>query len=156
MLKGALGIEMTHVPYKGMSPAISDVAGGHIPLAFSPIPMALPLIEAGKVRTIGVTTTERVEALPNVPTLTEIGLKEFEAAAWFMLVAPGKTRADIIEKLHAELRALGSDTEIRQEFIRLGLVPVASPSPDELKGFVASEIIRWGKIVQRAGVAGLE
>ena len=74
MLGSVLGIRMTHVPYKGMQPAISDVAGGHIPLMFSPIPFALPLTQAGKLRMLGVTTAERLEAIPDVPPLTEIGV----------------------------------------------------------------------------------
>lgn len=156
MLKSALGIELTHIPYKGMSPAINDVAGGHIPLMFSPIPFVLPLAQAGKLRMIGITTAERVEAIPDVPPLTEIGVKDFDAASWFMLVAPANTPRDIIGKLAAELRAITSDPSMRQELTRLGLIPVPSPSPDELKPFVQSEIARWGGIVRKAGLAGTE
>ena len=82
---------LTHVPYKGMSPAINDVAGGHIPFMFSPIPFAQPLAQAGKLRMLGVTTAERIEAIPDVPPLTEIGVKDFDAVSWFMLVAPAGT-----------------------------------------------------------------
>jgi len=156
MLKTALGVELTHVPYKGMQPAISDVAGGHIPMTFSPITIALPLIQAGKLRPIGLSMAQRVEALPDVPPLTEVGVKDFDAASWFMLVAPGKTPKDIIEKLHGELRVIGSDRDTRSEFVRLGLVPVESLPPDELKRFVASEIARWANVVRQAGLAGSE
>jgi tripartite-type tricarboxylate transporter receptor subunit TctC len=156
MLKSALGIALTHIPYKGMSPAINDVAGGHISLMFSPIPFVLPLAQAGKLRMIGVTTAERVEAIPDVPPLTEIGVKDFDAASWFMLVAPAKTPRDIIDKLAAELRAITNDPNMRQELTRLGLVPVPSPSPDDLKRFVQSEVVRWGDIVRKAGLVGTE
>jgi len=156
LLKSMLGIEMTHIPYKGMSPAINDVAGGHIQLMFSPIPMAAPMLQAGKIRPLGVTTAHRIEALPDVPPLTEIGVKDFDATSWFMLVAPAKTPKEIIDKLHAELRGITGDAEVRQEFIRLGLVPVNSPPPEELKRFVQSEIARWGDIVRKAGLAGSE
>ncbi len=154
MLKRALGIELTHVPYKGMSPAINDVAGGHISLMFSPIPFALPLMQAGKLRMIGITTAERVEAIPDVPPLVEIGVKDFDAASWFMLVAPTKTPSEIIGKLATEMRAITADAQLRQEFSQLGLVSVRSPGPDELKPFVRSEIARWGEIVRKAGLAG--
>ena len=156
MLKAALGVELTHVPYKGMQPAISDVAGGHIPMTFAPIPIALPLIQAGKLRPIGLSMAQRVEALPGVPPLAEVGVKDFDAASWFMLVAPGRTPPEIVEKLFGELRAMAADQEMRSEFIRLGLVPIESPAPDELKRFVAAEIGRWANVVRQAGLAGTE
>ena len=156
MLKAALGVELTHVPYKGMQPAISDVAGGHIPMTFAPIPIALPLIQAGKLRPIGLSMAQRVEALPGVPPLAEVGVKDFDAASWFMLVAPGRTPPEIVEKLFGELRAMAADQKMRSEFIRLGLVPIESPAPDELKRFVAAEIGRWANVVRQAGLAGTE
>jgi tripartite-type tricarboxylate transporter receptor subunit TctC len=156
MLKAALGVELTHVPYKGMQPAISDVAGGHIPMTFSPIPMALPLIQAGKLRSIGLSMAQRVEALPGVAPLAEVGVKDFDAASWFMLVAPAKTPPEIVDKLYGELRAMAADGEMRSKFIELGLVPIDSPAPDELKRFVASEIVRWANVVRQAGLAGTE
>ena len=109
LLASVLGVELTHVPYKGMQPAINDVAGGHIPFMFSPIPFAQPLAQAGKLRMLGVTTAERIEAIPDVPPLTEIGLRDFDAVSWFMLVAPAGTPPDIVEKLHREVRAIIDD-----------------------------------------------
>jgi tripartite-type tricarboxylate transporter receptor subunit TctC len=154
MLASALDVPMTHVPYKGMSPAVNDVAGGHIPFMFSAILSVLPLVEAGKLRVLGVTTDERIAAFPEVQPLTEAGLGKFDAASWFMLVAPSSTPGDIVEKLHGEVRAIIGDPEVRAEFTRLGLVAVPSPPPDELKRFVAAEIVRWGDIVKKAGMAG--
>ena len=154
LLASVLGIELRHVPYKGMSPAINDVAGGHIPFMFSPIPFAQPLSQGGKLRMLGVTTAERIEAIPEVPPLTEIGVKEFDAVSWFMLVAPAGTPSDIVDRLSREVRAIIGDPEVRREFTNLGLLPVQSPLPDELKGFIAAEIARWGAIVRKAGLAG--
>jgi tripartite-type tricarboxylate transporter receptor subunit TctC len=156
MLKAALGIELTHVPYKAISPALNDVAGGHIPMMFAPVPIALPLIQSGKVRALGVTTIERVEALPDARPLTEIGVRDFDAATWFMLAAPARTPNDIIEKLYAGLFESLADPELRREMVNLGLVPVTSPKPDALKQFVEREIVRYGKIVEQAGLAGSE
>src|SRR3954469_16712621 len=99
LIASVLGIELTHVPYKGMSPAINDVAGGHIPFMFSPIPFAQPLTQAGKLRMLGVTTAQRIEAIPDVPPLTEIGVKEFDAVSWFMLVAPAGTPRGVVDRL---------------------------------------------------------
>ena len=152
-LAAALGVPMTHVPYKGMQPAIGDVAGGHIPFMFSPVSFAVSLAQAGKLRMLGVTTAERVEAIPDVPPLAEIGLKRFDAVSWFMLVAPIGTPKEIVGKLHREVSAAIADPEVRREFVKLGLVPVQSPPPEELPGFVRSEIALWGEIVKKAGLA---
>lgn len=156
LLGSMLDMPLTHVPYKGMSPAISDVAGGHIAFMFSPIPPAAPLAAAGKIRMLGVTARERLEAIPDVPPLTEIGVKAFEAVSWFMLVAAAGTPPEIVEKLYREADAIIGDAEVRAEFNRLGLVPARSPPPAELKGFVAAEIARWGVIVRKAGLLGAE
>ena len=157
LLQSVLGVTMTHVPYKGMSPAINDVAAGHIPLMFSPVPFAIPLAQGGKLRMLGVTTAERVPAIPEVPTLAEVGAKSFDAVSWFMLAAPGKTPQPIVDRLHAELRSITEDAEVRAEFVRLGLLPLrSSPSPAELKGFVRAEMARWAEIVKKAGLAGTQ
>jgi tripartite-type tricarboxylate transporter receptor subunit TctC len=139
-----------------MQPAISDVAGGHIAMTFSPIPIALPMIQAGKVKPIGLSMAQRIEALPGVAPLSEVGVKDFDAASWFMLVAPGKTPPDIVTRLATELHAIGSNAATREEFVRLGLVPVDFVPPDALKRFVESEIVRWGNVVRQAGLAGSE
>jgi tripartite-type tricarboxylate transporter receptor subunit TctC len=154
MLKSVLGIPMTHVPYKGMSPALSDVAGGHIPMMFSVIPTALPLIQAGKLRMLGVTTRQRIEPIPEVPPLAEIGVPGFNASTWFMLIAPAKTPRAVVDKLHAALRDFNNDPAVREELVRQGLMPVVSPPPDALKDFVRSETMRFDKVVRQAGLAG--
>jgi tripartite-type tricarboxylate transporter receptor subunit TctC len=156
MLKSVLGIPMTHVPYKGMAPALNDVAGGHIPMMFTVIPIALPLIHAGKVRMLGVTTTVRIEPIPQVAPLAEIGVPGFNASTWFMLVAPAKTPRAVIERLYAELRDFNADPAVRNELVRQGLMPVVSPPPEGLKSFVQSEAVRFGKIVRQAGLAGTQ
>ena len=157
LLQSVLGISMTHVPYKGMSPAINDVAAGHVPLMFSPVPFAIPLAQAGKLRMIGVTTAERVPAIPEVPPLATLGAKSFDAVSWFMLAAPAKTPQPIVDRLHAEVRLIAEDPEVRGEFSRLGLVPLsASPPQSELKAFVQSEMARWAEIVKKAGLAGTQ
>ena len=157
LLKAALGIEMHHIPYKGIQPALNDLAGGHIALMSAPIPVALPLVQGARVRMLGVTTKERVEAIPNVPSLAEIGVPGYDAPSWFMLVAPAKTPRAIVDKLAADLRAVLNEADVREEFIlRQGLIPVVSPSPDELRRFIEAEIARLGDIVRKAGLAGSE
>lgn len=157
LLKAALGVELHHIPYKGIQPALNDLAGGHIALMSAPIPVALPLVQGARVRMLGVTTKERLEAIPDVPPLAEIGVPGYNAPSWFMLVAPARTPRAIIEKLYGNLRAVLDEADVREEFImRQGLIPVRSPPPDELKRFVATEIVRFGDIVRKTGLAGSE
>jgi tripartite-type tricarboxylate transporter receptor subunit TctC len=155
ILMSMTGLKMTHVPYKGSAPALNDLAAGHIPVMFSDIPPALGMVQAGKVRALGVTTATRVPAITNVPSIAEAGLPEFDLAGWHMLVAPGKTPREIVEKLHGKLVAILAQPEVRDEIIRLGMLTFDNPSVDGLQSFVTSEIARWGQIVKRAGVAEL-
>jgi tripartite-type tricarboxylate transporter receptor subunit TctC len=157
MLMTTAGIAMTHVPYKGSAPALNDVVAGHIPLMFSDIPPAIGMIQAGKVLALGVTTKTRVPALPDVPPIAEAGLPEFGAMpGWHMLVAPAQTPRDIVERLHAELLGILALPEINGEILKLGMLPFENSSVDGLRDFVKSETVRWGKVVERAGIAGLE
>ena len=122
-LKRALDVEITHVPYRGALPAMQDVAGGHVTMMFSPVSLALPLIQEGKVRVIGVTTKERVAAIPHVPPLAEVGLPGFDTAAWFMLVAPAGTPKDIVAKLHAAVGEIMADGRDPRQFRKAGRDP---------------------------------
>ncbi len=156
-LQAVLNVPLAHVPYKGMQPAINDVAGGHIPFMFSPIPFAIPLAQAGKLHLLAVTTEQRVPVMAEVPTMAELGYKDWRTASWFMLAAPAKTPQPIIDQLNADVRALTEDESVRQEFIRLGLLPLSSfPAAAELKPFVQSELVRWGEIVKKAGLAATQ
>ncbi|HEY2138195.1 MAG TPA: tripartite tricarboxylate transporter substrate binding protein [Xanthobacteraceae bacterium] len=148
------GIKMTHVPYKGTLPALTDVVAGHIPLMFSDPAPALPLIEAGRLRALGVTTAERAAAAPRIAPIAEEGVPGYDAAAWQMVVAPAGTPAEIIVRLNRELNTMISGADIRQKLAALGLNPIGKGAPDELDRFLASEIVRWGKVVQQAGIAG--
>jgi tripartite-type tricarboxylate transporter receptor subunit TctC len=156
MLKQALGLDMTHVPYKGALPALNDVMGGHVTMMFTPIANALSMIQAGKVRAIGLAARDRVEALPDVAPLADIGVPGFEARGWFMLVAPSATPAPIVARLHAEVRAILADPELRAQLVRQGLIPVETPSPEELKVFVREQIAYWDRTLHKIGLAGME
>jgi tripartite-type tricarboxylate transporter receptor subunit TctC len=129
---------------------------GHVQFMFSDVPPALGLIAAGKVRALGVTTKDRVTALPDVPPLNEVGMPGYEAASWHMVATQGQTPPAIVAKLNAEIRAIMADPEVQANLVRDGAIPMVTPSPDELKAFVKSEIVRWGKIVETAGIAHSE
>ena len=156
LLKQSFGIAMTHVPYRGIAPALNDVAGGHIALMFTDIPVSRPLIDAGKLRPLGVTTADRLEALPGVPPLAEIGLPGFDRSSWFGLFAPAKTPRNVVDKLSAAIRDIVSEPSMRAEFNRLGVIPGESQSIDELRNLLRAEITRSGDVLRRIGLAGSE
>jgi tripartite-type tricarboxylate transporter receptor subunit TctC len=154
LMKSMTGIEMTHVPYKGLAPAFNDVVAGHVPLMFGDFGTALPLIRAGQLRALGVTTAQRIAAAPDIPPLSQAGLPGYVASSWQMVVAPAGLPKPILHKLNGELRAILAERDLQKDFTDRGLIPVVSPSPEELQGYVRSEIVRWGKVVEQAGAAG--
>jgi tripartite-type tricarboxylate transporter receptor subunit TctC len=156
LLKSMAGIKLTHVPYKGSLPALNDVVGGHIDLMFCDVPPASGMIQSGQVRALGVTTRSRLAAFPDIPPISEAGVPGFDVAGWFMVVAPAHTPSAVVEKLHGEMRSVLAAPDVREQIVKLSLVPLASPSVDEMKAFVKAEIVRWGKVVEAAGIAGSE
>ncbi len=156
LLKSMTGIEMTHVPYKGTAPALTDVIAGHISLMFADTIPSLPMVRAGKVRALGVSSATRLPSAPEIPPLAEAGVPEFNAAGWGMIVAPAHTPAPIVNTLYAALHELENQPEVRDHIIQLGMVPKLSPPPDKLQDFINSEMLRWGKVVRTAGLAATE
>jgi tripartite-type tricarboxylate transporter receptor subunit TctC len=156
LLKSITGITATHVPYKGLAPALNDVVAGHVSLMFGDFGTTLPLVRAGKLRALGVSTAQRVGAAPEIPPLAEVGLPGFDASSWQMVVAPAGMPRDVLTKLNAELRAIVSDQRFGEELSAKGMVPLVTPSPEELQAYVKSEIVRWADVVRRAGAAGTE
>ncbi len=156
LLKSMTGIEMTHVPYKGSAPALTDVIAGHVPLLFSDTVPSLPQIREGKVRALGVSTAVRVPSAPDIPTIAEAGVPGFDAAGWGVFAVPAGTPPAVVGKLKAALHAVLALPDVQQQIIKLGMIPGGAESPEELQRFIAAEIARWGKVVQQAGLAGTE
>jgi tripartite-type tricarboxylate transporter receptor subunit TctC len=156
LLKSVTGIEMTHVPYKGSAPALTDVIAGHIELMFSDTVPSLPLIRDGKVRALGVSSAIRLPSAPEIPPIAEAGVPGFDAAGWGMILAPTGTRKEIVSRLYAEFKAVMAMPDVQQQIIKLGMVPVVSAPPEALQGYINSEMTRWGKVVRQAGLAGSE
>jgi tripartite-type tricarboxylate transporter receptor subunit TctC len=154
LLKTMTGIDMTHIPYKGTAQAMNDVVAGHVPIIFSDLAPAIPLLKAGKLRALGISSKTRFAGLPDVAPLAEAGVPGFDAVAWVMVVAPANTPAAIVSRLHGELKDIVASDEIQKQFIAIGNIPLSSPPPDELQRYVKSEIVRWGKVVEQAGIAG--
>jgi len=156
LFKTEMGIPMTHVPYKGTLPALNDVIAGHIDLMFSDLAPAYSLIQAGKVRALGVTTAQRAASAPEVPPLAEVGVPGFDWAAWQAVAVPGQTPKEIVAKLNGAVNAAIAQPEVENQLVGLQFIPVGKKSPQELERFVKSETARWAKVLQQAGVAGSE
>jgi tripartite-type tricarboxylate transporter receptor subunit TctC len=148
------GIKMTHVPYKGSVPAMTDLVAGQIDVLFTDIGPSIQLIRAGKARALGISSAKRAEAAPDIPPLAEVGVPGFDTTAWQMLIAPGRTPKPILAKLNAEVNAIVQTEEVVKIFVAAGLVPIGKGSPDELTAYVKSEQARWAPVIQNAGLAG--
>jgi tripartite-type tricarboxylate transporter receptor subunit TctC len=156
LFKTTMGIPMTHVPYKGTLPALNDLIAGHIQLMFSDLAPAYQLIQAGKVRALGVTTAQRVPAAPELPPLAEIGVPGFDWAPWQSVAAPGGTPKEIVAKLNGAVNAAVAEPDVTKQLVGLRFIPIGKGTPEELDRFVQSETARWAKVLQQAGVAGTE
>ena len=156
MFKTMTGIEMTHVPYKGTAPALTDVIAGHISLMFADAAPTLPMVRAGKVRALGVTSAIPLPSAPEIPPLREAGVPGFDAAGWGMIVAPAHTPGPIVAKLYEAFRAVVADETVRANMITLGMVPQSSPPPDKLQDFINAEQARWGKVVKERDLPAAE
>jgi tripartite-type tricarboxylate transporter receptor subunit TctC len=156
MFKSIFGLDLVHVPYKGSAPALNDLVGGHIQMMFCDVPPAMSLIQAGQIRALGVTTKERVPAVADIPPLAEVGVPGFDTASWHTVTTTGNVPKPIVDKLSGEIRGIMSDPSVTDALVKDGAIPQLSPSPEEMKRFVESEISRWGKVVEQAGLAGSE
>jgi len=152
MLKQMTGLDLIHVPYKGGAQAVADVLGGQIQLAFTAVATARPLIAAGKLKGLGVTTSERSPQLPEINTFVESGMKDFVVDTWIGIMVPAKTPRNIVDRLARESAAMMTVPEIRQRFLTLGVVPVGN-TPDQFGNQVASDLARWAKVVKDSNIS---
>jgi tripartite-type tricarboxylate transporter receptor subunit TctC len=148
MLKLQAGIEMTHVVYRGGTPAMNDVLAGQIPMTFGTVVQALPQYQAGLMRALGVTSEQRYPAIPNVPTFKEQGV-DLVASEWYVLLAPGKTPRRIVDKLNAELRRIFAIPNLSD---RLSSIELAASTPEQAREFVQSETARWAPVIKKLGL----
>jgi tripartite-type tricarboxylate transporter receptor subunit TctC len=153
MFMSMTGTQMTHVPYKGTAQALNDVVAGHVPVTFSGLVPVVGLVKEGKIRVLGVSSKTRVAAVPDAPPIAEAGVPGFEAAAWLMIVAPAGTPKSIVDKLHAEISAIVQLPEIHARYDTVGYLPPDPTPQEQLSGFIRSEIDRWGKVIEGAGIA---
>jgi tripartite-type tricarboxylate transporter receptor subunit TctC len=151
VLQRAAGIRLMHVPYKGDAQALTDVIAGRVPVMVSGIPAALPQIKAGKLRALGVTTSQRIAALAEVPTIAEAGVPGYEMAAWTGFFAPAGTPRSIVDSLNRELIASLQSAAVKANLEATG-GQIAPSSSSEFAVFVRKEFERYGKLVKGLGL----
>ena len=151
LFKFRAGVNLTHVPYKGLGPALAEVAGGQINSVFTSIPAAMPLVKSGKLRVLGICSKQRTAVAPEVPTLDESGIKDFEAAIWYGYQAPAGLPKPILTKLSTEIVRVAQLADVRERFLGIGLDPIIL-MPEEFRLFIASEIRKWADVVKLANI----
>ena len=150
MLKSMADIRMVHVPYKGSPQAITGLLGGEIALLFATMPPALPMVAAGKLRALGVTTPQRTSAAPNLPTMKEAGLKDFELVLYSGILAPRGVPRSVVDKINAEFGKAVRSPEVQNIYAKVGALPVTN-TPEEFAAHIQSEMVKLGKLVQLSG-----
>jgi tripartite-type tricarboxylate transporter receptor subunit TctC len=151
MLKSMAGLEMTHIPYKGGGPALTDLVGGQVQLMLENIPSTLPHVKAGRLRALAVTGLKRSALVPELPTLDEAGLKGYEIVGWNGLFAPAGTPRAVVDRIHAETVKTLAKPEVKDRLATLGAEGVGS-RPEEFAKFFESEIAKWARVVKEAGL----
>jgi tripartite-type tricarboxylate transporter receptor subunit TctC len=147
----AAGITLQHIPYKGTGPALTDLLGGHIPMAFAPIPAAHANVSAGLLRALAVTSSTRSTLLPEVPTMSEAGVPGFDASLYYGLVAPAGTPRPVIERLNKELQAALASDEVKKQF-GLDGTEITPGTPEDYADFIDKDEKKWAELVKASGV----
>jgi tripartite-type tricarboxylate transporter receptor subunit TctC len=150
LFKTMAGVDMTHVPYKGSSPALTDLIGGQVQIMFDNLPSALPQIKAGRLRAIAVTSLKRASVLPDIPTINESGLPGFEASSWFGVLAPAGTPAPIVLRINAEVNQWLQSAVAREKLLSQG-AEAAGGSPEQFANHIRAETEKWAKVVKASG-----
>ena len=150
LFKTMAGVDLVHVPYRGLGPAVIDLAGGKVSVMFAQLAAVRRYIDAGKLRALGVAGKQRSQAMPDLPTVAESGLVGFDVNPWFGIVAPGGTPKDVVAKLSAEIGKITRLPEVKEKLSPLG-AELAANTPEEFAAFISSEIAKWAKVVKDSG-----
>ncbi len=151
LLKTTANINMVHVPYKGIVPAITDIVGGHVSLLYSTVVSGMPQVNAGKLRALAVSSIKRAQVAPGVPTVAESGFPGYDVSGWYGILAPAKTPADIITRLNSEIVTILRSPAATERLAADGSEAVGS-TPEQFGAHIKSEITKWGKVVKAAGI----
>lgn len=151
LFKQIAGVDMLHIPYKGVAPAMVDVISGQVAINFPSILSAMPHVRSGRTRALAVTGAKRTRAAPDLPTMQEAGMKNYESMTWYGIVAPAGTPQDIVAKLSTEVAAILKHPETFERLSKEGADPVGS-TPQEFSRFMQSEIEKWRRVIRAAGI----
>lgn len=151
LFKLRTGTQMTHIPYRGGGPAVTDVVAGQVPLLWVSIPAAAQFVKAGKLKALGVSTLKRSAAFPDVPTIQESGIADFEVDSWYAMFVPASTPKPVIEKLNRALNTVLADPGVREKLLAQGAESVGG-KPEALAKTVAAELPKWAKLVKDANI----
>lgn len=151
LLKLRTGTQMTHVPYRGGGPAVTDVMGGQVPLLWVSIPAAAQFVKAGKLKALAVSTTKRSAAFPDVPTMQEAGVPDFDVDSWYAVFVPAKTPKPAVDRLNRVINTVVKEPEIRDKLLAQGSEGVGG-TPEQLGKVVTTELVRWQKLAKEASI----
>ena len=151
LFKTMAGIDITHVPYKGGGPALTDLLAGQVELYFSGISSAIPLVKEGRVKAIAVTSAKRSSIMPEMPTIAESGLPGYEVGNWYAILGPAGLPREIVSRVNAEIVKALKSPETHKRVLELGADPVGS-SPEQLASHMKAEIAKWAKVIKAAGI----
>jgi len=150
-LFGAMaGVKMTHIPYKGSPPAVADLVAGSVDLMFSPASTVITQVKSGRLRALAATTATRMPALPEIPTVSEAGLKGYETVTWFGFVAPAKAPPAVVTRLNAEINKVLTLPDVRNQFEIQGIALLGG-SPERFAEYIREEIAKWAKVIRLSG-----
>ena len=151
MMAGAANVKMTHIPYRGGGPAVTDVMGGQVPLLWVSIPAAANFVKAGKLKALAVSTTKRSAVFPDVPTMIESGFKDFEVDSWYAMFVPANTPKAAVDRLNAATNKVLTTPEVKEKLLNQGAEAVGG-SPEALGRVVKAELVKWDKVVRENGI----
>ena len=154
-MKQRFGIDLAHVPYRNSPQSIADVAAGHVALAFAEAGASLPLIRDGKLRALAVTSSTRLQTIPELPPFGEaVGVPDFETVSWHVLLAPSGTPAEVVAKLHGEMKRIMEAPDMVKKVANIGLIPQPIVSIDQQRKYIAAENAKWSALVRSLGLEG--
>jgi len=151
LFKSMAGVDLQHIPYKGSSPALTDLVAGQVVVFIGNMPPTVPLVKAGKLRALAVTTKGRSALMPELPTISEAGLPGYETVAWFGVLAPAGTPPEIVNRLSQEIARIAKSPEMREKLLAMGAEPVGG-TPEEFKAVIDRDIAKWKPLAQKVGI----
>jgi tripartite-type tricarboxylate transporter receptor subunit TctC len=152
LLNASLGVKVTHVPYKGENPGVADLLGGQIPYMFVNFPVAIPHVQAGKLRAVAISSPQRSPLAPQFPTVAESGVPGFDTATWNGLYLPAAAPRDIVVRINSDVVKLLNSPELKDRMLKQGIDQSTLNTPEKHAAFVKAEFARWGKVIKEAGI----